>query len=240
MLSFSSYDQVPGQENDNDFDENIWDEASGNLESFEIGAIDDDDDENDYYDEESWNKRKRCQHDALSTTSASTLTSIHNNITSRIVRPPTSYYCPLTLHLMKDPVVDGCGHCFDRDAISAWLKFHSMCPISRKPLHTRDLVESTALKARIEEWRESHMDFNVDEQEFLRPSEQDSHSQLELMLLPQERRVLSIIKFRKRLRVKRERCSRCVWSAVFGVTVLCVAIAFTAIYVFDIEIRGSL
>jgi hypothetical protein len=220
------------------------------LGHFEIGGVDDDDDdvEHDDYDYEydsgddveevdlEDSSRPKLQQHALSVTSASTTASpLHTR------RPPSNYYCPLTLHLMEVPVRDGCGHCFDRDAITTWLGYHSFCPISRKPSETNDLIPETALQERIQHWQEVHRSFHSSsEPDLLRLSETDSHSQFELMLLPQERKVLSIIKFRMQVRTQREAYIRCVWTVVAVVTLIFVTITFLAIYLYDVELRGPL
>jgi hypothetical protein len=215
------------------------------LGNFEIGGFDDDDVEHDDYygsagnidevDLEDNNSRLKPQH-ALSATSVSTTDSA-----LRTRRPPSNYYCPLTLHLMEEPVLDGCGHCFDRDAITSWLNYHSICPISRKPLEIDDLIPETALQERIRHWHEVQRSLHgSDEPDLLSLSETDSHSQLELMLLPQERRVLSVIKFRKQVRTQRKRHIRCVWTVVAIVTLCFVTISFLAIYLYDVELRGPL
>lgn len=224
--------------------DNTWTIKESAVTHFEIGGLDDDDDEHDAYGSDDDNnnvdlengnnstnstrKPKRRQQDVLSMTSASTTSG----------RPPSNYYCPLTMHLMEDPVLDGCGHCFDREAITSWLNYHSMCPISRKPLTTDDLIPETALQERIQHWKSRHL-FSS-EPDLLTLSETDSHSQFELMLLPQERKVLAIVKFRKQVRTQREAYIRCVWTVVGIVTVVSVTIAFLTIYLYDVELRGPL
>jgi len=70
----------------------------------------------------------------------------------RFLCPPSGYVCPLTLRPMEDPVVDPCGHTFERRALLGfWLASSNRdrgsgggvgratattvcCPISRKPM----------------------------------------------------------------------------------------------------------
>ncbi|KAL3901265.1 MAG: hypothetical protein SGARI_006095 [Bacillariaceae sp.] len=139
---------------------------------------------------------------------------------------------------MEDPVNDGCGHCFERRAIMDWLEYRDVCPISRKPLDYReDLYTNGALKMRILEWKEEHPlyqncdihyaehqaaevlgyhDNNSDDEESVDSAElearkrRDPHSQFELMLLPQERQVLNIVKARAADRQKRQEKRNCV------------------------------
>jgi hypothetical protein len=75
-----------------------------------------------------------------------------------VISPPFNYVCPLTLRLMEAPVYDLCGHAFERAAISDWLEYHNMCPISRRPMEIADLVPSPILQSRIQQWEEEHQE----------------------------------------------------------------------------------
>ena len=35
---------------------------------------------------------------------------------------PDYFICPITLEMMRDPVISKCGHMFDKEAIYKWLK----------------------------------------------------------------------------------------------------------------------
>lgn len=150
--------------------------------------------------------------------------------------PPPNYICPLTLSLMAEPVIDTCGHCFDRDAIATWLEYHSICPISRKPLSTSDLIPARTLHERIQHWHKLHGSFDSLHDFSLR-SESGTLSQLELMLLPQERNVIALIKLRRRV-LARERSLMQVMWCVAAVTTLSLLLA--VLYSFHIALRGSL
>ena len=226
----------------------LWDDPSSpsDLVIFEIGTIDCDDDDDDQRDDGSTSTPTMSCHCPSS--------SSHHP--TRLLLPTTSYYCPLTLNLMKDPVLDRCGHCFDREAILPWLSQHECCPISRKPLHPNDLMDAVALKERIEQWKEGHVTTNAnatsagsgsrEHNEGSRiQSDSSSHtssyySPLELMLLPQERKVLSMIKFQEQVQRQRERFSRCAWAVVYAVTLTLFSVAFAAIYSFNVTIRAPL
>jgi hypothetical protein len=154
--------------------------------------------------------------------------------------PPSNYICPLTLQLIEEPVNDGCGHCFERDTIVVWLEYHEICPFSRKPLHFEELVPAKALRGRIQQWRVDHQDYHSDNEEMISVSESDSHSQLELMLLPQERKVLQIIKLRAKDRRKRQEFTKCLWI-VAGVTSLFLVVATCfALKLLDVRLRGPI
>jgi hypothetical protein len=160
--------------------------------------------------------------------------------------PPHNYVCPLTLQIMEDPVMDGCGHCFDRAAIVGWLDYHEFCPISRKPLHFQNLHAATPLNDRIRQWkaehRYEHNNHNQQDQTgMLSISESGSqYSQLELMLLPQERKVLHIIQLRARDRRKRQAYSRCMWSFAGAMALLILVATCLALKFFDVRFKGPL
>lgn len=163
-------------------------------------------------------------------------------------RPPPAYRCPLTLQLMDDPVNDGCGHCFERRAIQDWLEYSDVCPISRKPMSYNDLFGNGHLKARIQQWKEDHPLYqHVDKhyadrqvEDMLSVTSQNSHSQFELMLLPQERQVLNIVKVRAHRRRKREDFSKCMWSIGITVTLFIVGATVLALVFLDMELRGPI
>jgi hypothetical protein len=160
--------------------------------------------------------------------------------TSSHPRPPCNYICPLTLQLMNEPMNDGCGHCFDRDAIVAWLEYHEMCPISRKPITRRELRPSRALRRRIRDWKRLH-DYNekdgdhedeaaVELTTCTNPTyypRNETYSPMELILLPQERKVLGAIKIRAHALRRQRRKERIIWSIGGGVVgVIVIALTF--------------
>ena len=56
-------------------------------------------------------------------------------------------HCPLTLELMRDPVVDREGNTYERAAIERWLASgHRTSPVTRAPLTPADLVPNRALR----------------------------------------------------------------------------------------------
>ena len=154
-------------------------------------------------------------------------------------RPPCNYICPLTLQLMNEPMNDGCGHCFDRDAIVAWLEYHEMCPISRKPITRRELRPSRALRRRIQEWKRLHdykeEDDNGNGVELTTSitssyptyyPRNETYSPMELILLPQERKVLGAIKIRAHALREQRRKERIIWS-IGGIVVGVIVIVLT-------------
>ena len=162
------------------------------------------------------------------------------------LRAPQNYICPLTLQLMDDPVNDICGHCFERRAIQDWLEFRGVCPISRKPMQSTDLFHNGHLKLRIQEWKEDHPLYQHADQHYaqhqmndmLSLSSNDSHSKFELMLLPQERQVLNIVKVRAERRRKDQEHRRRMWTVGIVVTVFVVIIVILALLYGDLPKMG--
>jgi hypothetical protein len=54
--------------------------------------------------------------------------------------------CPITLMPFVDPVIDREGISYEREAITTWLMNHNVSPVSRQPLHLRDLVPNRSLQ----------------------------------------------------------------------------------------------
>ncbi|XP_020598628.1 U-box domain-containing protein 1-like [Phalaenopsis equestris] len=70
---------------------------------------------------------------------------------------PDEFRCPITLDLMKDPVVLASGHTYDRSSISRWLKSgHQTCPKSGQKLSHMALIPNYNLKSLVEQWCTEH------------------------------------------------------------------------------------
>jgi len=102
---------------------------------------------------------------------------------------PNEYLCPITMDLMRDPVIAMDGHTYDRKAISSWLSKSQKSPktnmllpskqvhmpaaslvqpVSCLPLSVRcrseftlllQLLPNHALKSMIVEWLERHPNY---------------------------------------------------------------------------------
>ena len=59
---------------------------------------------------------------------------------------PSEYKCPITHEIMKDPVIDNEGNSYEKEYIEKWLSRNRTSPISRRPLHIRDLRPNIALR----------------------------------------------------------------------------------------------
>ncbi|XP_066394775.1 U-box domain-containing protein 44-like [Miscanthus floridulus] len=70
----------------------------------------------------------------------------------------SAFVCPITMQVMRDPVVIETGHAFEREAIARWfsecrdLGRGPCCPITMREVHRADLRPVLALRAAIEEW----------------------------------------------------------------------------------------
>jgi ligand-binding SRPBCC domain-containing protein len=69
---------------------------------------------------------------------------------------PEDFICPLTLEVMKEPVMTRLGHNFELSALLQWLERHDECPLTRNPLTLKDIIVNRALQERIEFWRKQH------------------------------------------------------------------------------------
>lgn len=64
---------------------------------------------------------------------------------------PRSFYCPLTMEVMADPVIDAEGNTFERKALLHWLSHYGTSPVSRQPLNSNLIVPNFALREIIHE-----------------------------------------------------------------------------------------
>ena len=61
-------------------------------------------------------------------------------------------FCPISLEIMKDPVVTHEGITYDRKSIEKWLEKNNYCPQTKNPLSKKNLVPNYALKQIIDEF----------------------------------------------------------------------------------------
>ncbi|KAL5550648.1 hypothetical protein UlMin_000824 [Ulmus minor] len=78
---------------------------------------------------------------------------------------PTDFRCPITLDLMRDPVVVATGQTYDRESIKLWIESgHNTCPKTGQTLAHTDLIPNHSLKNLIAMWcREQKIPFEVQE-----------------------------------------------------------------------------
>ncbi|KAM0842101.1 hypothetical protein ACQ4PT_058576 [Festuca glaucescens] len=66
---------------------------------------------------------------------------------------PKEFSCPISLDLMRDPVVVSTGQTYDRPSIIQWIgEGHSTCPNSGQVLADNRLVPNRALRSLISQW----------------------------------------------------------------------------------------
>ncbi|KDP22781.1 hypothetical protein JCGZ_00368 [Jatropha curcas] len=95
---------------------------------------------------------------------ASTPTSDHGGRkVSPEVNIPTDFRCPISLDLMRDPVVVATGQTYDRESITLWIESgHNTCPKTGQKLAHTNLIPNLALKNLIGMWcREQKIPFET-------------------------------------------------------------------------------
>ncbi|KAK9167964.1 hypothetical protein Syun_000104 [Stephania yunnanensis] len=66
---------------------------------------------------------------------------------------PADFRCPISLDLMRDPVVAATGQTYDRSSIGLWIESgHNTCPKTGQTLAHTDLIPNLALKNLISLW----------------------------------------------------------------------------------------
>ncbi|KAI4356133.1 hypothetical protein L6164_000180 [Bauhinia variegata] len=76
---------------------------------------------------------------------------------------PADFRCPITLELVRDPVVVATGQTYDRESIKMWIESgHNTCPKTGQTLAHTDLIPNRSLKNLIAMWcREQKIPFET-------------------------------------------------------------------------------
>ncbi|URD97659.1 Ubox [Musa troglodytarum] len=76
---------------------------------------------------------------------------------------PADFRCPISLDLMRDPVVVATGQTYDRESIVRWIvSGHATCPKSGQALPHLELLPNRALKNLIARWcRDNNLPYDV-------------------------------------------------------------------------------
>ncbi|KAF5750748.1 putative ARM repeat superfamily protein [Tripterygium wilfordii] len=70
---------------------------------------------------------------------------------------PSDFRCPISLELMRDPVVVMTGQTYDRESINLWIESgHNTCPKTGQTLAHNNLIPNLALKNLIAMWCRQH------------------------------------------------------------------------------------
>ncbi|XP_062092455.1 U-box domain-containing protein 1-like [Humulus lupulus] len=89
--------------------------------------------------------------------------SYNRSSTSQSVNIPDEFRCPISLDLIKDPVIVASGHTYDRNSIAQWIDSgHHTCPKSGQRLIHMALIPNYALKSLMEQWSQEN-DVELDE-----------------------------------------------------------------------------
>ncbi|CAJ1966060.1 unnamed protein product [Cylindrotheca closterium] len=76
-----------------------------------------------------------------------------SDIESSSSQVPDGFICPISLELMRDPVMNRRSLSYERKSILNWLhRGNAHCPLTREPLRPSQLVPNNALKVRIRRW----------------------------------------------------------------------------------------
>ena len=77
----------------------------------------------------------------------------HNNVNDDDVN--TDFKCPITMDIMKDPVICSDGHSYERESITRWLLTHNTSPKTNAVLENTTLTPNHSLRALIQSYLES-------------------------------------------------------------------------------------
>ena len=69
---------------------------------------------------------------------------------------PKQYKCPISMSLMKEPVLARDGHSYDREPLTQWLSKKQSSPVTGLPLHDLTLVPNLSLRSMISEFVQEH------------------------------------------------------------------------------------
>ena len=76
------------------------------------------------------------------------------------VDAPPEFTCPITMSLMKDPVIMPDGQTYEREAIEKALKVNPISPLTREPMDMSQARTNYALKNLIEKYVQDHQKEN--------------------------------------------------------------------------------
>ncbi|KAF3433373.1 hypothetical protein FNV43_RR24475 [Rhamnella rubrinervis] len=97
-------------------------------------------------------EKKKDMNKQLST-SSNRIYNHHSSSQSMILNIPDEFRCPISLDLMKDPVIVASGHTYDRNSIAQWINSgHQTCPKSGQRLIHMALIPNYALKSLLQQW----------------------------------------------------------------------------------------
>lgn len=69
------------------------------------------------------------------------------------VQTPSEFMCPITMVIMKEPVLASDGYTYEKEAIQQWLQSNTISPLTRAPMRFTDCRPNRALKDAIDRWQ---------------------------------------------------------------------------------------
>ncbi|TKY63621.1 U-box domain-containing protein 16 [Spatholobus suberectus] len=104
----------------------------------------------------------KCVVFGASTLSPQNVTLRRNHSSELVI--PADYRCPISLELMRDPVVVATGQTYDRVSIKLWMDSgHNTCPKTGQTLSHTDLIPNRVLRNMIATWcREQRIPFEAE------------------------------------------------------------------------------
>ena len=66
---------------------------------------------------------------------------------------PSEFMCPITMVVMKDPVLGTDGYTYEKEAIQQWLRSNTQSPMTREPMRMDGCRPNRALRDAIERWQ---------------------------------------------------------------------------------------
>ncbi|XVE93385.1 hypothetical protein REPUB_Repub01dG0187300 [Reevesia pubescens] len=79
------------------------------------------------------------------------------------VQVPYHFRCPISLELMRDPVILSTGQTYDRTSIESWVATgNTTCPVTRAPLSDFTLIPNHTLRRLIQDWCVANQAFGIE------------------------------------------------------------------------------
>ena len=67
---------------------------------------------------------------------------------------PDALCCPISMEIMRDPVIAADGHTYERSAIEQWLETHNTSPTTGVELESKQLIPCHRLRSLIQDFNE--------------------------------------------------------------------------------------
>ncbi|KAJ0763179.1 putative U box domain, armadillo-like helical, Zinc finger, RING/FYVE/PHD-type [Helianthus annuus] len=79
------------------------------------------------------------------------------------VQIPYHFRCPISLELMRDPVIVNTGQTYDRSSIESWVATgNTTCPVTRLPLTDFTFIPNHTLRRLIQDWCVANRSYGVE------------------------------------------------------------------------------